>query len=94
MIGRFEFIIAPLNHNGVALTNVNFENLSNTMGLRGRQDHYHAYVEDFTISQMANGSKVMEFKENPTKQDKEVLGMRLAVLPSRCVQQTVVNGIP
>lgn len=37
------------------------------MGLRGRQDHYDAYVEDFTISQMSDGSKVVEFKENPTK---------------------------
>ena len=55
------------NHNGLALTNVNFKNLSETMGFRGRQDHYDAYVEDFSISQMADGSKVVEFKENPTK---------------------------
>ena len=27
-------------HNGLALTNVNFKNLSETMGFRGRQDHY------------------------------------------------------
>ena len=37
------------------------------MGFRGRQDHYDAYVEDFSIFQMADGSKVVEFKENPTK---------------------------
>ena len=56
------------NHNGLALTNVNFKNLSETMGFRGRQDHYDAYVEDFSISQMADGIKVVEFKaENPTK---------------------------
>ena len=55
------------NHNGLALTNVNFKNLSETMGFRGRQDHYDAYVEDFSIFQMADGSKVVEFKENPTK---------------------------
>ena len=48
-------------------TNVNFKNLSETMGFRGRQDHYDAYVEDFSIFQMADGSKVVEFKENPTK---------------------------
>ena len=55
------------NHNGLALTNINYKNLSETMGFRGRQDHYDAYVEDFTISQMADGSKVVEFRENPTK---------------------------
>ena len=55
------------NHNGLALTHVNFKNLSETMGFRGRQDHYDAYVEDFSIFQMADGIKVVEFKENPTK---------------------------
>ena len=55
------------NHNGLALTNVNFKNLSETMGFRGRQEHYDAYVEDFSIFQMADGIKVVEFKENPTK---------------------------
>ena len=39
------------NHNGVALTNVNFKNLSEHMGFRGRQDHYN----------------VVQFEENPTK---------------------------
>ena len=37
------------------------------MGFRGRQDHYDVYVEDFRIFQMADGSKVVEFKENPKK---------------------------
>ena len=37
------------------------------MGFRWRQDHYDAYVEDFSIFQMSDGSKVVEFKENPTK---------------------------
>ena len=55
------------NHNGLALTNVNFKNLSETIGFRGRQDHYDAYVIDFSIFQMADGNKVIEFKENPTK---------------------------
>ena len=55
------------NHNGLALPNVNFKDLSETMGFRGRQDHYDAYVEDFIIFQMVDGSKVVEFKENPTK---------------------------
>ena len=55
------------DHNGTALTNVNFKNLTEIMGMRGRQDHYDAYVEDFSISCQADGSKVVEFKENPTK---------------------------
>ena len=37
------------------------------MGFRGRQDHYDPFVEDFSIFQMADESKVVEFKENPTK---------------------------
>ncbi|KAK2552436.1 hypothetical protein P5673_026522 [Acropora cervicornis] len=37
------------------------------MGFGGRPDHYDAYVEDFSIFQMADGSKVAEFRENPTK---------------------------
>lgn len=37
-----------INHNGLALTNINFKNLSETMGFRGRQDHYDASV-DFSI---------------------------------------------
>ena len=53
------------NDNALASTNVNFKNLSETMGFRGRQDHYDAYVEDFSIFQ--NGSKVVEFKGNSTK---------------------------
>ena len=55
------------NHNGVALTNVNFKNLSQHMGFRGRHDHYNAYVEDFTILQMADGDKVVQLKKNPTR---------------------------
>ena len=43
------------------------QTFSETMGFRGRQDHYDAYVEDFSIFQIADGSKVVEFKENPTK---------------------------
>ena len=42
-------------------------NLSEHMGFRGRQDHYNAYVEDFTVLQMAHGDKVVQFEETPTK---------------------------
>ena len=52
------------SHNGVALTNVNFKNLSEHLGFRGRQDHYNAYVEDFAIFQTAGGSKVVQIEEN------------------------------
>ena len=37
------------DHSGVALTNVNFKNLSDYFEFRGRQDHYDAYVEDFEV---------------------------------------------
>ena len=36
--------------NGRVLTNTNFKILSEQLGLRGRQDHYDAYVEDFRIN--------------------------------------------
>ena len=55
------------SHNGVALTNVNFKNLSEHLGFKGRQDHYNAYVENFANFQTADGSKVVQFEENPTK---------------------------
>ena len=37
------------DNNGTALTNVNFKNLTEIMGMRGRQDNYDAYVKDFTF---------------------------------------------
>ena len=43
------------------------------MGFRGRQDHYDTYVKDFSIFQMADGSKVVEFEENPMKTRQGVL---------------------
>ena len=55
------------NHSGVALTNVNFKNLSEHMGFRGRQDHYNAKVENFTILPMEDGKKVIQFEKNPTR---------------------------
>ena len=53
------------------------------MGFRGRQDHYDTYVEDFSIFQMADGSKVVEFRENPTKM--RLGGLRNPIL-SRCLK--------
>ena len=53
--------------NGKVLTNVNFKNLTEQLGFRGRQEHYDAYVEDFVIRQQEDGSEVVEFREGPTK---------------------------
>ena len=59
------------DHDGVALTNVNFKNLSEHFGFRGRQDHYDAYVQDFEVAwiQIQGGelAKCARFNENPTK---------------------------
>ena len=59
------------DHDGVALTNVNFKNLSEHFGFRGRQDHYDAYVQDFEVAwiQIQGGelAKCVRFNENPTK---------------------------
>ena len=43
--------------NGKVLTNVNFKNLTEQLGFRGRQEHYDAYVEDFVIRQQEDGSE-------------------------------------
>ena len=52
------------DHSGAALTNVNF-------GFRSRQDHYHAYVQDFEVVsiQIKEGemAKRVCFSESPTK---------------------------
>ena len=59
------------DHDGVALTNVNFKNLSEHIGFRGRQDHYDAYVQDFEVAwiQIQGGelARSVPFNENPTK---------------------------
>ena len=55
------------NFNGKVLTNVNFKNLTEQLGLRGHQEHYDAYVEDLVIRQQEDGSEVVEFREGPTK---------------------------
>ena len=59
------------DHNGVALTNANFKNLSEHFGFRGRQDHYNAYVQDFKVVWIqlegAEMAKCVRFNENPTK---------------------------
>ena len=48
--------------NGKVLTNVNFKNLTEQLGFRGRQEHYDAYVEDVIIRQREDGTEVVEFR--------------------------------
>ena len=65
------------------------------MGFRGRQDHYNAYVEDFTILQMVDGSKVVQFEENPNKhQAKGVKKQNPKFSTANVVYPTLVKGIP
>ena len=54
-------------HNGRVLTNVNFKNLTEQLGLRGRQEHYDSYVEDFLIRRQEDRGEHVEYRENPTK---------------------------
>ena len=54
------------NFNARVLTNTNFQNLTEQLGLRGRQEHYDSYV-DFIIRQQEDGGEVVEFRESPTK---------------------------
>jgi len=82
------------NHNSVVLTNVNFKNLSEHMGFRGRQDHYNSYVEDVTILLMAEGDKVVQFEENPTKTRQGGCEIKPEALLNKCGVQTVVKGTP
>jgi len=53
--------------NGKVLTNVNFENLTEHLGLHGRQEHYDAYVEDLVIRRQEDGTEVVGSTKGPTK---------------------------
>ena len=53
--------------NARVLTNINFKNLSEQLGFRGRQEHYDSYVEDFVVRPQQDGSEAVEFREGPTK---------------------------
>ena len=53
--------------NARVLTTTNSKNLAEQLGLRGRQEHYDSYVEDFIIRQQQDGGEVFEFREGPTK---------------------------
>ncbi|KAL9977701.1 hypothetical protein ACROYT_G015134 [Oculina patagonica] len=81
------------SHSGLALTNINFKNLAEHLGFRGRQDHYYAYVEDFSIVEMADGGKCVQFEENPTKTRQGRLRNKTEVLRCKCGQPTAVIEI-
>ena len=49
--------------NGKVLTNVNFKNLTEQLGFRGRREHYDAYMEDVIIRQQEDGTEVIEYRE-------------------------------
>ena len=53
--------------NARVLTNTNFKNLTEQLGLRGRQEHYDSYVEDFIIRQQQDAGEIVEFREGPTR---------------------------
>ena len=82
------------NHNGVALTNVIFKNLSEHMRFRGRQDHCNAYVEDVTILQMANGDKVVSSKTIQPKPSKAACEIKPEALLNKCGIQMAVKETP
>ena len=67
--------------NGKVLTNPNFKNLTEQLGLRGRQDHYDAYVEDLITRQQEDGTEVVEFREGPTKTRSGGLTIRRRTTP-------------
>ena len=67
--------------NAKLLTNVNFKNLTEQLGLRGRQEHYDAYVEDLVIRQQEDGTEVVEFLEGPTKTRSGGLSIRRRTTP-------------
>ena len=67
--------------NGKVLTNVNFKNLTEQLGFRGRQEHYDAYVEDVIIRQREDGTEVVEFREGPTKTRSGGLTIRRRTTP-------------
>ena len=58
------------DHSAVALTKINFKNLSEQFGFRGSQDYYDASVEDFEVVwiQIKGGemAKCVHFSENLT----------------------------
>ena len=82
--------------NGKVLTNVNFKNLTEQLGLRGRQEHYDAYVEDLVIRQQEDDTEVVEFQKVQPKHEVAVcrsgeeLRRRLCIAPT--AEETIQCG--
>ena len=55
-------------------------NLTEQLGLRGRQEHYDAY-EDLVVRQQEDGTEVVEFREGPTKTRSGRLTIRRRTTP-------------
>lgn len=60
---------------------MNFKNLTEQLGIRGRQEHYDAYMEDLVIRQQGDGTEVVEFREGPTKTRSGGLSIRQRTTP-------------
>ena len=69
--------------NARVLTNTNFKNLTEQFDLRGSQEHYDSYVQDFIVRQKVDGTDVVEFPDDLTKTQSG--GLRIRQLK---------NGIP
>ena len=80
--------------NGKVLTNVNFKNLAERLGFRGRQEPYDAHVEDVIIRQQQDGTKVVEFREGPTKKRSGGLTIRRRTTPQAIFSTDGGKSVP
>ena len=80
--------------NGKVLTNVNFKNLTEHLGFRGRQEHYDACVEDVIIRQREDGTEVVEFREGLTKTQSGGLTIRRRTTPQAMFSTDGGKGDP
>ena len=72
------------DQNGLALTNVNFKNLSETMGFRGRQNHYDAFQD----GRCEKGGRIQrKSDENETRRAEK------SAILSRCGRPTEAGEI-
>lgn len=70
---------------------MDFKNVTEKLGSQGRQENYDAYVEDLMIRQQEGGTKVVEFREGPTKtRSSEELHCRLYIAPT--AEKTIQCG--
>jgi len=67
--------------NEKVLTNVNFKNSIEELGLRGHQEHCDKYVENLEIRQQEDGTVVAEFRQGSTKTRSGGLSIRRKTTP-------------